>query len=458
VAVDGQHRLAALKLYKGDAELSSIARKTSIPILFLLLDEKCGYQTPSGMATRSIRMLAREVFTDLNKNARKVDRARSLILDDWSLEARCCRSLITNETATDSSTQLPLTLTRWQEDNHRFDQSYYLNSLVNIEQLVNIVLDLKPPKDPMDKQNALSFINSVQAAVGNNGKLTAEGRSLVEAYEGGYLEDDEPVRPFSRLPSDFLEVAVRGFEDKHRPWLIKVLTESAPYARFLKEARDLDMIEGSFGKFMAQTKRHRAEIVEVQGVEWNENTIKKPEAQPEALKKNHWFFKAIFQKALVRLARETCVDNAQDDRLGGVSNLIEFIQKIDTAGCFHLDSKIRENDNLLWVHIALNPGNQKIKVNRQVENRILATLRIWYYSFVDAKYDKNSATKLLQAFRAATNTKMWPACDESVEMLEKCFSGRLFFGDDPDRISKDAKQARIRTRLQEIIRAPGFSS
>src|SRR5262249_33111295 len=142
VAVDGQHRLVALREYRDKIrlkELTTREKATELAVIFILLAQEVGFTETPGI---SVRAIARELFTDLNKNAKAVDLARELILDDWSISARCLRTLITQETAKDDPTVLPLTLVRWQDPSNRFDQSYYLNSLVHLELLVDSALDL----------------------------------------------------------------------------------------------------------------------------------------------------------------------------------------------------------------------------------------------------------------------------------------------------------------------------
>lgn len=229
VAVDGQHRLWALRTFREDQKfrggtLRTIEKQTKIPILFLLLHSNVGFQNAQSEADYSIRGIARELFTDLNKNAKTVDKARELILDDKSISAQCVRTLLTESTGQDAKDRLPLSLVRWQDDSNRFDTSYYLNSLVNLDLLISAILDLKPPRDPMEKKQVLDFIESIDSALSlNGGKLEYEGRSLEEYYVEDYCDEGEPVTPFARIPENYLGSAIEGFKANFRPWLLKYL-------------------------------------------------------------------------------------------------------------------------------------------------------------------------------------------------------------------------------------------
>lgn len=458
VAVDGQHRLAALQLYKDNYELSGVAKRTKIPVLFLLLHERAGFKRQGASQDKSISMLSREIFTDLNKNARRVDRARELILDDWSLEARCCRTLITDATAEDSTEELPLSMVRWQEDNNRFDGSYFLNSLVNLEQITRIVLDVRNPRDPMDIKQVYGFIDSVNEAVGGGEELVAEGRTLREAYKNGYLEDgDTPIAPLIRLPADFLGAAVDGFVRHHKPWLVKLLMEAAPYARLMRKARELGLVTGEFAKYWAQTKRHRHEIVHRMdcGQEWLETSINGSARLIEELKRDHWFYKAAFQKALVRMVKHVCVTFAGDAQLGNIDEVLGFIEWADSRGVFNLNCKPKDIGGWsLWTFIALNPGNGKIKVTKQTEDRIFSVLLCWYYGhrYLKSGGGEKTPAQLLSHFRAKAQTSEWPECDEAVAKLEGAYHLQTFYGDRHDEMSQEAKTKKRRERAALVLR------
>jgi len=308
VAVDGQHRLWALRTFREDQKfrggtLRTIEKQTQIPVLFVLLHPNTGFQNIQSEADYSIRGIARELFTDLNKNAKTVDKARELILNDKSINAQCVRTLVTEKTGEDAEDRLPLSLVRWQDDSHKFDTSYYLNSLVHLDLLVSATLNLKLPRDPMDKKQVMDFIRSINDALGiDKQEVEHEGRSLSKYYLEDYCdEDQEPDTPFARLPENYLESAIKGFKVNFRPWLLKLLLEFKPYRNLLKYARQCDLIEGTFGRFQAQTSKHKGIIREQENTkdsDWNNREILAHHNAIASMKDNQWAFKAIFQKAI----------------------------------------------------------------------------------------------------------------------------------------------------------------
>jgi hypothetical protein len=471
VAVDGQHRLHALRIYKDTIKgrsLTATEKETVIPVIFVLIAPEAGFANERAGAESSIRMLSRELFTDLNKNAKAVDRARELILDDWSIEARCMRTLVTSETARDSKDVLPLTLVRWQEENNRFDTSYYLNSLVHLDLLLDSVLELRPPHNPMEKDEVVGYIDSINTALGENGELRAGDRSLNQVYQDEYLDSDaNPIRPFTRLPSSFLEASVEAFRRLHHPWILKVLLDFKPYRALLTYAREHNLIEGVFGQYHAQTRAHRALIEDSQKAsdeDWKKREILDRIGAIEKLKGPavgegaDWAFKAIFQKAMVRLARVVAFEQKGDRNLGSIDDVLTFLDALYDGGVLRVDRAMPNHEYGLWAFIGTNPVGGKIKVAQSTEDRLLAVLRLWYYAnrkvVHDAAADEPkrwTARKLLSYFDTAVAVTTWPASQEAVDKLHKAMDTAVLHGKDPAQLKERTRKNKVRARLAAVL-------
>jgi hypothetical protein len=474
VAVDGQHRLVALRQFREEVKNKALSRdeqKTRIPVLVLLLSPEVGYQH-SGNA-KSIRLVARELFTDLNKNAKPVDRARELILDDRSVVARCVRTLVTDETARDATDRLPLSLVRWQDAINRFDSSYYINSLIHLDLLVkDALLGFEEISDPMDAEEVVRFLETAGKALGDNTKTLrdASGRSAVDVYKSEYLDSEGgPLIPYWGLTGGFLDAATRGFEKNFRPWLIKILTTPAPYARVLEYARKNNLIEGAFGKYYAQTKAHRAVLQTLEQKRneyWYRDEISIHEAAIEALKggkgeEANWAFKAIFQKALVRLAKVVAFDYASDPLFGGVERLIELIDGLDRSGVLKVGAPLDGHEYSLWTLIATNPVGGTIRVNKKTEERILAVLRLWLYGNAKLRADlaheqgkKLSARQLVQFFSAESNATTWPGCAKAVGVLREALNAKVLVKDKGAEAADEVIRDRIASMMQAGLVIP----
>jgi hypothetical protein len=472
VAVDGQHRLHALRIYKDTIKgrsLSTIEKETVIPVIFVLIAPEAGFENERAGAESSIRTLSRELFTDLNKNAKSVDRARELILDDWSIEARCMRTLVTGETARDTEGSLPLSLIRWQEENTRFDTSYFLNSLVHLDLLVKSVLELRPPRNPMEKKQVLEYIESINSALGESGELRAGDRSIKQVYQQEYLEDDNPIRPFSRLSDAFLEASVEGFRKLHHPWILKILLEFKPYKKLLTYAREHNLIEGVFGQYHAQTRAHRSLIDDTQKASdenWKKREIFDQIAAIEAIKGPaigdgaDWSFKAIFQKALLRLARVVGFEQKGDDVLGSIDDVLNHMDTLYDRGVLRINRTLPNHQYGLWAFIGTSPVGGTIKVKQSTEDCLLAILRLWYYAnrkvVRDAAADepkKWTARKLLASFDTGIAVSTWPGCQEAVERLYKAMDTPVLHGKDLAQMKEKARKNNVRDRLSAVLRA-----
>ena len=411
MAVDGQHRLIALKKwFEGkNKELTDLEKPTRISVIFLLLHSHAGFERSTHDAKDSIKGIAREIFTDLNKNAKEVDLATQIVLDDRSLESRCVRSLVTSSTCEDSNTLLPLSLLRWREANNRFDQKHFLNSLVNLHLIVKDLLDLQLPSNPMDAGMVTSYIKNLEKCLGDEHEgqksLRVKGKTLKDAYESDYFDEEAddpkaPVRPFIGIPPAYLPVAVEGFERHYRPWILLVLRDFKPYKLLLEYARCENLIEGQFSQYLSQPSSARTELMMTLEAEHGDNwfitvvgrhqlKIQEIKATGDSNLGEQWAFKTIFQKAILRLAKKIFFQTSQEiERLGSVENFIEFLDDLYDRDILRVLATLDGETHKFWTFIAVNPGNQKISVSSASENRIENFLQVAYTGFRFAQHSE----------------------------------------------------------------------
>lgn len=457
VAVDGQHRLKALKLWMADNnyELADTARATKVPVIFLLLHDRVGFKAAPGSSS-GIKAIAREIFTDLNKNAREVDLATQIILDDRSLASCCVRSLITEGTCCYDDRLLPLSLLRWQDANNRFDQRYFLNSLVNLHLIIEDLLDLTPPtKDPMDKGKALKFIRDASSRVGilnpETGKkqIVSDGMDLLSYYEQKFLDNEsgDPTAPLTSIPPQFLTSAVEGFKQGFSDWLLRLLREFRPYERLLTYAQKHNLIEGQFARYLAQPREHREqlknELLGEHGDQWEDVIIYSHEREIERAIKGlrdtnmgeQWAFKTIFQKAYLRLGKTLFLELPSDqrERYGTVDDFLGIMNRLYDCDILRVKSPLPGHRYDLWTFISVNYGSGKIKVASTSERRIEAYITLLYYSVryavsagrsivekaeTESQIDSRELTKLWETKQAG---QTWVSSKEHFDHLFKEF-------------------------------------
>ncbi len=492
VAVDGQHRLRALKLWiqERNNQLSEVESPTRVPIIFLLLHEKAGFKRPVTSGPSGIKPIAREIFTDLNKNAREVDLATEIVLDDRSIESCCVRALVTSATCTDSNELLPLSLLRWREANNRFDQGYFLNSLVNLHLLVGDLLSLNPPKNPMDPSDAKEFIKKATSllGVGDPPAIRYDNITLGEFYEQEFLdplEKENAVAPFSGIPSQFLNAAVEGFRVKFSEWLLRILRDFKPYRDLICYARKQNLIEGEFAQYLSQPDGHQETLTKVleerHGDRWRHLVIGQHVTAIEGLKGlriypgDQWPFKTIFQKAFVRLGKVLFVDTPLDQRskFGNVDDFLRFFDRLYEFDVLRVKVTLSEQSYDLWTFIAVNYGSGKIKVSATSEKRIEALLRLWYFAWrfaevqgkalvegvaEEGRSDTIGISDIATAFAKKGIQPEWPVNDAYAE-LERLFvenahivCGKPNREDVPDVKKRDVARARIRLVLSRGLK------
>jgi hypothetical protein len=153
VAIDGQHRLAALKILHSPGGVRNVG--TRVPIILLLFDSKVGFRSPGGDApTGTLQVeLLRRLFIDLNKYAKVVSRARQILLDDRDPYALCVRRVAGNqlmatlEELQEPEPRLPLSLLDWHTEQAKFDDGPYLTTVLGLDWIVTRIFGTAPVGD-----------------------------------------------------------------------------------------------------------------------------------------------------------------------------------------------------------------------------------------------------------------------------------------------------------------------
>jgi DGQHR domain-containing protein len=159
VAIDGQHRLAALKDL--NAARPELANSAFVSVIFLILDKRFGFTQPGVGDVDSLKAM-RSLFTDLNKHAVPVSRARNLLLDDHDPSARFVRALFGRHLRTELSSEvtnayghkvglegelreiLPLNMVDWHgETKSKIDRGPYVASVLSLDWIVQRIVSNK---------------------------------------------------------------------------------------------------------------------------------------------------------------------------------------------------------------------------------------------------------------------------------------------------------------------------
>jgi len=230
IAIDGQHRLAAIK------ELQGTTIESTVPIILIVLDPDLGY-SPNASRQSVIETL-RALFIDLNKHAKIVSRARQILLDDRDPASVCVRELVGSELTNGSRElsanppRIPLSLVDWHSEQAKFDEGPYLTTILGMDWAVAKVLSVRPFEDPMAFDEIDKLIGKLENKLEIDLSKARDRVGECRKYE----------RPFAFVeePTNELQLISDGFSRRWSYPVIELLSGLSPY-------RSLVDLRGSTG-------------------------------------------------------------------------------------------------------------------------------------------------------------------------------------------------------------------
>lgn len=408
VAVDGQHRLAAIKKYVKEAN-PDLWRNASVPIIFLLADERVGFSTPRGEKEkpRSVSAL-RSVFIDLNKNAKPVSPTRTILLDDLDIVSVCTRSLIGRSLGDSTEPdRIPLPLVDWMTDRNKIDDGPFLTTVVLLQEAVTRILGV--PDLLMDEDD--NSIEKVEKWLTTTLPIP-DGEARDEVLQQVRACARQQTR-LSWLPAQ-IRTLQTAFEAEWRPHVHRLFREFAPYARVWDLMAEGEHLGPLFiNLFVAQeimpsiAGRDRTERL-VQAAKqaadgaWSlEKDYAVPMATIGGLKSDEWAYKVVFQRALLRLLANVLNDpvtyfGAKLSKADAVERLLAALNQLDAAKYGTTSAKLGKER--FWAGSGLTADDVVEFTNAGAER-----LRAWLEAFVILKnLDDPPRFKALDAGTAKT--------------------------------------------------------
>lgn len=390
IAVDGQHRLASIKefaKYATDKQLTG----TTIPVIFLVPHESVGFVEPSRSAgsESSIMTTLRRIFIDLNKHARSVSRARTILLDDTDITAVCTRALI-GSTLTrnpNEEDQLPLAIVDWISEVNKVETGPFLTTVLILHDVVAGIVNTPNTNEVQDEDA------KVQRWLEDTFEPTDEQlEELMSQVQRCYLQE-VPLT----FRADELSILKELFIEKWRPHIYRVLSELTPYQELISYGEknglhspqfvDLYAAEEVFEGEKAQEKAESLKkSYKAKNSEWNFNKdYQEHLSELEKIKEGHWAFKVVFQKAsllsFVSLfsQHELFVSEEEleeDARSIFTDRWIEAVNMLFTAGLGSLDAKFGSPKEPFWAGIGLK-ADGTIDFTATGAKRISSWLNVW---------------------------------------------------------------------------------
>lgn len=230
VALDGQHRLAAIKEVVGPGYVSDVV-KSRVPVLFLLFHPDVGFVAPGNPP---IVEVLRKLFIDLNKHAKTVNRARQILLDDRdpcaiSVHALLAPVLEGNVASLEENPpRLPLSLVDWFTEQAKFDSGPHITTVLGLDWAVAKVLETSPIVD-------MTAYNNVSVQL-----MKLESRLSISLQNAKQrLDEVKSVKltPFSYSDDELEQVSNAFGKVWNRP-LCSLFTQFKPYQELINQRID----------------------------------------------------------------------------------------------------------------------------------------------------------------------------------------------------------------------------
>ena len=462
--IDGQHRLAALQMLVQGGNLPLSTLTTSIPIIFLLLDENVGLSVPEAQFvddSNKILGIVREVFIDLNKSAKAVVRARRILLDDQEIECRAIRQLLAPRIGEVPPDRLPLGLVHWQHNvtakfNGGKQTAPFVTTVELLHSIAQDVLDIQPPKDPLEEAHVRKFISSVEDSLGVSDLVAANPDRyqnfprLINYVEQNYLKEGFE-QPFSNLPGPYLRACDDGFKRYWQPLFYGLLMDFKPYRNFIEQVRTRGGLEGDLAFYLALPERGQKQ----QANEWGQervNKIDKPLEELARMKVKDWPFYAVFQKGMFRAASTVwrhSVPAAADENESAsfLAKWIAFLDKIFDEGLLELHAPLqKDTSSELWFGVALNPGAKTVKWNESTVERINFLLLLWWYIHSN---ELRSPQRFITKLEKPKSNEKYPRGKDAVKALKKSLMS-VVMGPDAELTDEEVEE-RVTNRLVTIL-------
>ena len=326
VAIDGQHRLAAIKDLGTD-----LRRDSSLSVIFIVLAGELGFHAQDGWdAIRAMR----SIFVDLNKRSERVSRARNLLLDDIDPRAQFVRRLFGPTLAFDPvipsgplgfpvgatrefDSRIPLVLVDWHgETRSKIEQGPYLSSVLALDWIVDKTLKAKHPKRPAIPDLLLlsidddSYFTKIRNALRHWDKSWVSG-GIAEHWDKCCTSET----PFFLETKEIQSLADEYEETWGRP-ITRLLTSIGPYPQLVALRSDADTLNPQFSQwYQAKSDRDVYTRSSVKVRTHYQNRLERVETELkktislqtyrdtlsaiDALKRESVFFYLVGQRALV---------------------------------------------------------------------------------------------------------------------------------------------------------------
>jgi DGQHR domain-containing protein len=351
IAIDGQHRLGALKVLK-QQNFSKLAH-SKITVVAVIPSLALGYSAASSGPPYE---LMRKLFTDLNTHAVRVDDTRQLLLDDEDPFRLCVRAVLDDvfvdyNAMMPAQSRIPLPLIDWHTGEGKVEGGPYILSVATLQAFVRLLTETDTVSDWGNPASVEKQVNSFRR-LGWAPSQECEGRLRT-------VREFEENSPFS-YPEEDLHAIQEAFRNRWGEAVVTLFTHVAPYQRLIwRRAATPGGLASGFTQWYAavhrkeSAKREIAELTSAvdsvrtmllhQTPPVNVDTFAQMRSDVDALKGDSLAFKIVFQKALVLALKTLAAYPSLDPEANGSASPQVFWARRMVSALNHL-SQVSEGD------------------------------------------------------------------------------------------------------------------
>ena len=369
VAIDGQHRLAAIKSRARTESASTI--DTRVPVVLLVFAEELGFKTPK--PTNQIEVL-RRLFIDLNKHSKQVSRARQVLLDDRDPIAVCVRQLVANELSADlsdlhsSPPHIPLSLVDWHSEQARFDSGPYVTTILGLDWIISKVLESKPVYDFTEYRQIATQISKIEANLDVDLADAGERiRQLQKLEQGPFSYNDEELNQIKRQFGEIWSSPICNILTKLAPYNDLIATRNASSSLSLDFQHWYQLrLRAEADKYSGNAQNEYREFLDRVSNRGDnsitESQLKQHQENIEVLKRDNLAFNVAFQRALIYAFLEFA--KVDFTHIAELSDYAPDDEEIDFEVDFEEDAYFEEEGD-----VDLHQGNKERDISVKLHNR-----------------------------------------------------------------------------------------
>ena len=336
VAIDGQHRLSAIKQFHNLHKKEKSAEST-VSVIFIVIDKALGF---SAVSKSEKLKIMRSLFIDLNKHAVPVSKIRNLLLDDRDPASRFVRQLVspnlqytaqpgekplgwaTGESS-EFDTRMPLSLVDWHGDSKsKIDSGPYVASLMSLDWAAQSLLNTKgsvkrksvsssidPDADDayVSYRNALSTWQVWADKALDLEKRLADAETGLRGFQLTVEDADAIANEFSQMwgrPLTRLLTSLPGYDEVVEARL-KADSLSPQFAQWY-QAKSLSEMNKKSNVSAMYDDKFKLVLDELQAHGVNLVKYEKCVNEIENIKKDKILFFLVGQRAVIRCVSELC--------------------------------------------------------------------------------------------------------------------------------------------------------